>query len=185
DQALQFPDFRAAERTFQLLTQVAGRAGRGAAPGRVVVQSFAPDHYAIAPVQQHDYERFYRAELAHRAALGYPPVGRLVHALVSAPDADAAAARAERLAQCAPEPAGERAGRLRAPLAGFAAAFEVLGPAPAPIARLRDRFRFQVLVKGTDEKRVLEAGRAMARAAAREEARGVRVSVDPNPLNML
>jgi primosomal protein N' (replication factor Y) len=74
---------------------------------------------------------------------------------------------------------------LPAPLAGFAAAFEVLGPAPAPIARLRDRFRFQVLVKGTDEKRVLEAGRAMARAAVREEARDVRVSVDPSPLNML
>ena len=187
DQALQLPDFRASERTFQLLTQVAGRAGRGAAPGRVIVQTFAPHHEAIAPVQQHDYEAFYRAEIAHRAALGYPPVGRLVHALVSGPDADATAARAEQLAQRARESGGEAAVRPSASAAPFefAAGFEVLGPAPAPIARLRDRFRFQVLVKGTDEKRVIAAGRAMARAGARREAHGIRVSVDPDPLNML
>ena len=93
DIALHLPDFRAAERTFQLLTQVAGRAGRGGAPGRVVVQTLVPDHYALRPVVQHDYESFYRDELAQRAALGYPPSGRLARALVSAPElADAEAA---------------------------------------------------------------------------------------------
>ena len=184
DQSLHFPDFRAAERTFQLLTQVAGRAGRGPAPGRVVVQSFVPGHYAIAAALRHDYESFYQAELAQRAALGYPPRGRLLQALVSAPEeADALACAAElaRLARRGAEaPSGAHAGED----AVRNLAFEVLGPAPAPIARLRDRFRFQVLVKGSDEKRVLAAGRAMARAGA-GESRTARVSVDPNPVNML
>src|SRR5690606_198318 len=144
DQTLHFPDFRAAERTFQLLTQVAGRAGRGGAPGRVIVQTFAPTHYAIAPVRSHDYEAFYRAELAHRAALAYPPCGRLVHVLVSGPEEAAAAALAARLADVARRAAERAAGapaaaaddRQAGPPAGEAdLAAEVLGPAPAPLAR--------------------------------------------------
>ena len=213
DQSLHLPDFRAAERTFQLLTQVAGRAGRGEAPGRVLVQSFVPDHYAIAPVRTHDYEAFYRAELAHRAALAYPPCGALVHALVSGPDEAQAAAHAARLAELArcaagcdgapaaggaasePGAAGadsEPGAVASTPAHGAAApasgaAIEVLGPAPAPLARLRDRFRFQLLVKGRDDKAVREVGRALARAGARleREARGLRVVVDPNPVSML
>jgi len=185
DQALHFPDFRAAERTFQLLTQVAGRAGRGEAPGRVLVQTFAPDHYAIAPVRTHDYETFYRAELAHRAALSYPPCGRLVHALVSGPEEAATEAHAARLVALARRAAGLGDDAPAAPAGS--AAVEVLGPAPAPLARLRDRFRFQLLVKGRDEKAVREAGRALARAAValEREAPGVRASVDPSPVNML
>jgi primosomal protein N' (replication factor Y) len=183
DQSLQFPDFRAAERTFQLLTQVAGRAGRGEAPGRVIVQTHQPDHYAIAPVLGHDYERFYRAELAQRAALAYPPCGRLVHTLVSGPDEARCEAEARRLADVARRAAGLSAAG-EAP-AESAADVEVLGPAPAPLARLRDRFRFSLLVKGRDEKRVLAAGRALARAAAEGAARDVRAVVDPNPVHML
>ncbi|HSJ99126.1 MAG TPA: primosomal protein N', partial [Myxococcota bacterium] len=182
DQTLHFPDFRAAERTFQLLTQVAGRAGRGEAPGRVLVQTFSPDHYAIAPVRSHDYEAFYRAELEHRAALAYPPCGRLVHALVSGPDEAETETLAARLVALARSAAGLDEG------AGPAGpAVEVLGPAPAPLARLRDRYRFQLLVKGRDEKAVHGAGRALAHAgvAIEREARGVRVSVDPSPVNML
>ena len=176
DQSLHFPDFRAAERTFQLLTQVAGRAGRGAAPGRVVIQTFVPDHYAIRPVLQHDYEAFYRAELTQRAAVGYPPFGRVVHVLVSGPDEAETLAAAERLAQLARSTVGatDEAPSL---------AFSVLGPGPSPIARLRDRFRFQLLLKGSDEKRVLDAGRALA--AISHESGGVRIQVDANPVNML
>ena len=119
DIGLHLPDFRAAERTFQLLTQVAGRAGRDRAPGRVVVQTYAPEHYAVKPVRRHDYETFYAEELSHRAALGYPPFGGLAHALVSAPEFEAAHAAAQTLALCAePEPGTE-----------------ILGPAPAPLAR--------------------------------------------------
>jgi primosomal protein N' (replication factor Y) len=186
DQSLHFPDFRAAERTFQLLTQVAGRAGRGAAPGRVVLQTFSPDHYAIAPVRTHDYEAFYRAEHAHREALAYPPCGRLVHALVSDPEQPAAEAVAARLAAAARAVAGAAAADP-AGAGGGAPSFEVLGPAPAALARLRGRFRVQVLVKGRDEKRVFDAGRAMARAGVEAERgrRGLRVAVDPDPVNML
>jgi primosomal protein N' (replication factor Y) len=189
DQSLHFPDFRAAERTFQLLTQVAGRAGRGEAPGRVLVQTFVPDHYAIAPVRSHDYEAFYRAELAHRAALAYPPCGHLVHALVSGPDEAETQAHAARLAALAQRAAGpgERATPAPNGAGDGGPGVEVLGPAPAPLARLRDRFRFQLLVKGRDEKAVRDAGRALARAAValEREARQLRVSVDPSPVNML
>jgi len=178
DQSLHFPDFRAAERTFQLLTQVAGRAGRGGAPGRVVLQTFVPDHYAIAPVRTHDYAAFQRAELEHRAALGYPPFGRLVHVLVSAAEeADASRVAAELSARA--WDAGGAAPDAPSP------AFAVLGPGPAPIPRLRDRFRVQLLVKGADEKRVLAAGRALADRAHRRDLGDVRIQVDPNPVNML
>jgi primosomal protein N' (replication factor Y) len=183
DQSLHLPDFRAAERTFQLLTQVAGRAGRGAGPGRVILQTFAPQHPAIAPVASHDYEAFYRAELSQRAALAYPPCGRLVHALVSGPELAACEAVAARLAERARRVGGTTT-PADAALAPAPPAFEVLGPAPAPIARLRDRFRVQLLVKGSDEKRVLAAGRALGQLAGERDG-GVRVVVDPNPIHLL
>ncbi len=182
DLTLHFPDFRASERTFQLLTQVAGRAGRGAAPGRVVVQTFAPDHYALRPVRDHDYERFYRDELRQRAALGYPPFGRLVQVLVSGPDESETLELARALAEIAHR---HLAGVPAAPV-GAPAALEVLGPAAAPLARLRDRYRFHLLIKGSDEKRVLAVGRELAEhAEGRRPGGKLRIQVDPNPVNML
>jgi primosomal protein N' (replication factor Y) len=185
DIGLHLPDFRAAERTFQLLTQVAGRAGRGASPGRVVIQTFVPDHYAIQPVKEHDYERFYAEEIAHRAALGYPPCGRLAVALVSAVDAAAAEAGAQRLAEVArathradDAPAGADAPPTGPP------PFEVLGPAPAPLSRLRDRYRFHVLLRGASDDAVRHAARAVQREIAKLPA-AVRASVDVSPMNML
>ena len=162
-----------------VLPKTPGRAGRGASPGRVVIQTFMPDHYAIRPVRQHDYEAFYRAELEQRARVGYPPFGRLVHVLVSGPDEAEALAAAERLAQEARNTGGDGSDDATA------LAFQVLGPGPSPIARLRDRFRFQLLLKGSDEKRVLDAGRALATVARGREAGGVRIQVDANPVNML
>jgi len=170
DLGLHIPDFRAAERTFQLLTQVAGRAGRGSAPGRVVVQTFSPQHYAVAAVRGHDYAAFYAEELRQRQPLGYPPFGRLVHGRVSGPELDAVRGAAERLAKAAGEAGGDRV--------------EVLGPAPSPLARLRDRYRFQLLVRSADEPALQRAGRAMADAAVALSA-PLRAVVDPNPLNML
>jgi primosomal protein N' (replication factor Y) len=171
DQSLHFPDFRAAERTFQILTQVAGRAGRGPTPGRVVVQTYLPDHYAIRPVVDHDYETFYRAELGERAALGYPPAGELAHAVVSGSDAEQAESGARRLAREIAEPAA-------------AVGVEVLGPAPAPLARLRGRHRFQILLKGRDRDAVHVAAARLQDAATRLP-RGLRVAVDVAPLNMM
>ncbi|HVP29058.1 MAG TPA: primosomal protein N' [Myxococcota bacterium] len=178
DVGLHLPDFRAAERTFQLLTQVAGRAGRGNVPGRVVVQTFVPDHYAIRPVASHDYEAFYAEEIAHRRSLGYPPCGRLAVALVSAPDAAAAEAAACRLAARAKD---EPAARLASQAPG---ALEVLGPAPAPLARLRDRYRFHVLLRSADAGAVRGAAQALVREAA-ALPRSVRAHVDVNPIHLL
>ncbi|UCE85624.1 MAG: primosomal protein N', partial [Deltaproteobacteria bacterium] len=182
DLGLHLPDFRAAERTFQLLTQVAGRAGRGSAPGRVIVQTFAPDHYALRPVRTHDYEAFYAEEIGHRAALGYPPFGALLRVVVSGPDERATQREAERLADAArlEHAAGASAAvKPRAP-----ATLEVLGAAPAPVARVRGRFRFQILVKASDRRAMLEAGRRVSRAGARL-AKDVRASVDVDPISML
>jgi primosomal protein N' (replication factor Y) len=171
DIGLHLPDFRAAERTFQLLTQVAGRAGRDRAPGHVIIQTFDPDHYAIRPVRNHDYEAFYAEELRHRAALSYPPFGRLVHGLVSAEDEAAASAGADTLAAAVrSDPA--------------AAGVELLGPAPSPLARLRGRYRFQLLLKAREAEPLHRAAERLVRAAE-SLPEGVAASVDSNPMNML
>ncbi len=184
DLALHLPDFRAAERTFQLLTQVAGRAGRGHSPGRVIVQTFVPEHYAVRPVRDHDYEAFYAEELAQRAALGYPPFGRLVHVLVSDREEPRASAAIERLAAVARAEGAAAIGAPGATPLPARGALELLGPAPAPIARLRDRFRFQLLLKSGDTAALLAVARSVAREAARLPA-GVAASVDVNPVSML
>jgi primosomal protein N' (replication factor Y) len=177
DLGLHLPDFRAAERTFQLLTQVAGRAGRGARPGRVVVQTFVPDHYALIPVATHDFETFYRAELEHRRALGYPPFGDLTRVVVSAEDEGEALAGAGLLAEAARAAVGAGA-------PGTAPAIEVLGPAPAPIARLRSRFRFMVLIKGRDAAALRPACEAVVEGL-RRLPRGVLAGLDARPVHML
>ena len=172
DTGLHLPDFRAAERTFQLLAQVAGRAGRAERPGRVVVQTFVPDHYALLPVATHDYESFYREEISYREALGYPPFGRLSRTLIHSEDEQATADAAKALADVA-----------RA-LVPDGSALEILGPAPAPIARLRGRYRFMLLFKGTDTallRRVTEATLEASRKLPRE----VQVALDARPVNML
>ncbi len=171
DLGLHFPDFRAAERTFQLLTQVAGRAGRGGLPGRVILQTSSPDHYAIAPVATHDYEGFYREELGHRASLGYPPLGYLAQVRVSAEDEGRAAGFAERLASLAQHASGDTP-------------CEVLGPAPSPISRLRGRYRFQVLLKHGNPQVVRKAAEQVAAALERVPG-GIRASIDLHPVDML
>jgi primosomal protein N' (replication factor Y) len=168
DLGLHFPDFRASERTFQLLTQVAGRAGRGGRPGRVIVQSFSPDHYAIRPVLDHDYESFYAEEMAHRSALGYPPFGRLAQVIVSGTEEGEVREAAAQLARASQSCDG----------------CEVLGPAPAPITRLRGRYRFQLLIKGSDRAAVWQTARSMATASEKLSA-SIRVRVDVNPVDML
>ncbi len=170
DLGLHLPDFRAAERTFQLLTQVAGRAGRASTPGRVILQTFLPDHYAIRCAIGHDYEAFYEQELEHRAALGYPPFGRLVHVLISGEEEGQTRTAADEVKRSVWPPPDR--------------AFEVLGPAPAPLPRLRGRYRFQILVKGPDRAAIDGAARALIAACARLPA-SLRASVDANPISML
>ena len=132
DTALHLPDFRAAERTFQLVAQVAGRTGRGEQGGRVMVQTLSPDHAAIAAAVRHDYQAFAAQELAHREQYQYPPFGAMVRMVVRGPREDITRSMADELAH-----------RLRQ--AGAAIdSVRIMGPAPAAISRLRGNFRFQI-----------------------------------------
>jgi primosomal protein N' (replication factor Y) len=166
DTSLNLPDFRAGERTFQLLSQVAGRAGRGPEPGEVIVQTFNPEHYAVAAAARHDYAGFYEQEIALRRELGYPPFADLVN--VIAADESEAQAR-ERLQ--------ELVGKLRGSAQG-AVPIEILGPAPAPLARLRGRYRWHVVIRSRDRDYVTRTVRE-ALDALPAVRRTVAVDVDP------
>jgi primosomal protein N' (replication factor Y) len=165
DVGLGLPDFRAAERTFQLLTQVAGRAGRADLPGEVILQSHLPDHYALRFATAQDYPSFFEREMEFRRTMAYPPVAALVNVIFRSRNADEAAQAADALA-----------GRVRA---GAPGRFRVLGPAFAPIAKLRQEHRFQVLLKG-DRASMREAvRRALVEAFGAVRWPGVAVDVDP------
>jgi primosomal protein N' (replication factor Y) len=140
DIALHLPDFRAGERTFQLLEQVAGRAGRGPKGGRVIVQTYTPDHYAIEAMAEHDYHSLYRREIENRGRLGYPPFGRLVRLTFAHTGADYAQRQAFQMAARLRE---EQA-RLGLPNV------DVLGPAPAYVPRIRGRWRWNVVIRGDE-----------------------------------
>jgi len=174
DLGLHFPDFRAGERTFQLLTQVAGRAGRGDDPGRVVIQTFLPNHYAIALAKTHDYPRFYREEVARRRPHGWPPFRELVQVALTGPRAQAVEHAAVALAGLA----------KTVPTDDPAEAVEVLGPAPAPLSRIRDEFRWQLLLLGAREP-VRRVAAELARQARAPGFAGVTLRLDANPLQML
>lgn len=146
DTSLNLPDFRAGERTFQLLTQVAGRAGRHHLPGEVVVQTYAPEHYAIEAAARHDYDSFVRHELRHRRAMGYPPFCRLILITMSHEELPLLAAESERFAEALRRLAAG-AGVLGPLDRPGPAAFDVLGPVASPIARMKDRYRFQCMIK--------------------------------------
>ncbi|MBI2912924.1 MAG: primosomal protein N' [Chloroflexi bacterium] len=140
DIALHFPDFRAGERTFQLLEQVAGRAGRGPRGGRVVIQTYTPHHYAVEAAAAHDYHALYRREIEFRRRLGYPPFGRLVRLLY----AHTGAAYAQEQAAMMADHLKKERDRLGLPN------LDVLGPAPAFVPRLRGRWRWQLVLRGDD-----------------------------------
>jgi primosomal protein N' (replication factor Y) len=172
DTALHLPDFRAAERTFHLVTQVAGRTGRGQRGGRVLVQTFSPEHPAIQAAVRHDYAAFARQELPIRQMLGYPPFGSMVRLVVRGPHEPIAAEFAALLA-----------GRLTESLQARRAAARVLGPAPAPLARLKGEYRFQVQIQGPDgDKLRAAAGEATAEIPVPERVQWI---VDVDPINML
>ena len=139
DTGLFLPDYRAAERTFQVLTQVAGRAGRGRAGGQVILQTYHPEHEAIRAASTHDFRAFYQAELVHRRQLGYPPFRRLVRLVVRG-------SSAERLEQ----EAARQGSRLRRAAARSAQAIEVLGPTPCFFTRQRGLLRWQIVLRGAD-----------------------------------
>ncbi len=140
DVALHFPDFRSGERTFQLLEQVAGRAGRGPKGGRVIIQSYSPDHYAVVAAAAHDFQALYEREVRLRRRLGYPPFGRLIRLVYAH---TGAAYSQEQATAMVRHLKGER-DRLGLPN------LDILGPAPAFVARLRGRWRWQIVLRGDD-----------------------------------
>ncbi|MEK7862686.1 MAG: primosomal protein N', partial [Chloroflexota bacterium] len=142
DTVLNLPDFTSAERTFQLLTQVLGRSGRGAAGGHGIVQTYLPDHYAIRAAAAHDYATFAEAELAGRARFGYPPFGRLLVLQTQAKRQDTVTDRATGYAA-----------ELRIAADKDA---DVYGPAPAFAAKRAGSFHMQVILRGADPRRVLD-----------------------------
>jgi primosomal protein N' (replication factor Y) len=170
DTALHLPDFRASERTFQLIAQVAGRTGRGKQGGRVLVQTLSPDHPAIAAAVRHDFPKFAQHELAVRRAGGYPPFSAMVRLVIRG--AQEATAR---------ETASHVGDRLRRTAAGDAT-IRVLGPGAAPIARLRGEHRFQLQLQAPTSATL----QALVREATRdfEPPKDVRWTADVDPWDM-
>jgi primosomal protein N' (replication factor Y) len=173
DGSMHFPDFRSGERTFQLLEQVAGRAGRGERPGRVLIQTFVPGHEAVTCARDHDYARFFAVEREARLDGGYPPFGRLALLRVDGTDeaevirvAGQLGEALEAAARGAPEEAGVR----------------VLGPAEAPIGRLRGRTRWQLLVRVDAPQRLHALLSIVARVPL---SPSVRASIDVDPMSTL
>jgi primosomal protein N' (replication factor Y) len=140
DTSLNLPDFRAGERTFQLLNQVAGRAGRGAPEGRVIIQTFSPEHYAIQAATRHDYASFYEQEISFRRQLHYPPFTRLARLVYSHTNNALCQREAERTEAMLLKEMDTRG------IGGIS----VIGPTPAYINRLRGRFRWQLILRGSD-----------------------------------
>jgi primosomal protein N' (replication factor Y) len=169
DQGMNLPDFRATERTFQLLEQVAGRAGRGENPGRVIIQTYWPENDAIAAVATHDYDAFVRKELEERQREDYPPFSRVIVLRLDATDE----AEVKRAAVAAAEAARSTAG----------SAVKVKGPAPAPLERLRGRARWQVWLHSHN--RLALAATAQAAARAARAGGDLRLSVDVDPQSTL
>lgn len=172
DTALHLPDFRAAERTFHLVTQVAGRTGRGEKGGRVLVQTFNPDHPAIQAAARHDYLAFAGGELPLRKAFSYPPFASMIRLVVRGP--------VEKVAQQFAQQAAEQ---VQASLAEAGAAARVLGPAPAPFSKLRGLFRFQIQLQSADAEGLRDAVRRLM--AGLQPPADVQWIADVDPLEML
>jgi primosomal protein N' (replication factor Y) len=171
DFALGFPDFRAAERTFQLLTQVAGRAGRGEAPGRVILQTFHPDHYAIEFAERHDYKGFYEKEVRFRRWMHYPPFSALANVLVRSDDLDETLRWTGLLGRWFEHTRLEDV--------------RVLGPSVAPIMRLKRDYRYHFIVKAASREKLNATLRQMLAFAAGQKIPRTHVIVDVDAVSLL
>ena len=172
DASLNIPDFRAAERTFQILTQVSGRGGRGDQPGRVVIQTFNPGHYTIRRAQEHDYAGFYADELPLRRQFCYPPFSRLIGLHFSSLKREEGKKAVAEI--------GARARELARTLAGGKA--DVIGPAESPLARIRGRYRWQLLLRGKQSGLLHLLTQRLLEGAGHD---GLDIQVDVDPVNFM
>ena len=178
DTTLNFPDFRSSERTFQLLAQVAGRAGRGRQPGRVILQTYNPEHFTVTSAREQNYEAFYQKEITYRGELGYPPYSRMVQFLITGRNRDKTRETAAALGAAARSRL-QRDGRLRSQI-------RILGPAEAALQQVAGRFRWQLLLKGLRPAPLNRFARELLQAAApSRSAQSLQVVVDVDPLFMM
>ncbi|MBX7149203.1 primosomal protein N' [bacterium] len=168
DLALSLPDFRSAERTFQLITQVSGRAGRGDKPGHVIIQSYGPHHYSIDCASQNDYARFVKTETDFRREWGYPPYGRMIAIKLSSPQQNILSSFCSDLER--------KLEKQKFPVS-------VLGPAPQAIEKIRNQYRWHLLIKGTKEGPVHQVCRQILDMIGKPSK--IRVSVDVDPMSMI
>jgi primosomal protein N' (replication factor Y) len=170
DIGLSIPDFRAAERTFQLLTQAAGRAGRGDTPGRVVIQTLNPDHYAILFAAEQDYEGFYQKEIEFRKWLRYPPFAAFANVIVRADKQEEALRMATELGYLLdPQPEGIR----------------VLGPAEAPVLKVKSEFRYQILLKAARRSVLREVLQKLRAFAEKDKWKATALVIDVDPISLM
>lgn len=170
DVGLGLPDFRAAERTFQLLTQAAGRAGRGNLPGIVLIQTINPEHYAVRLASEQNYEGFYQKEIQFRKLMRYPPFAALANVLVRSQDQENALAMSTELGRMLdPAPEGVK----------------VLGPAEAPVPKLKSEFRYQLLLKAADRRVLNQTLRDLQRFAREQKWPATALVIDVDPLTLL
>ncbi|MFH1311877.1 MAG: primosomal protein N' [Candidatus Eisenbacteria bacterium] len=175
DVSMNLPDFRSGERTFQILTQVAGRAGRGDIPGKVIVQTFNPDHHSLSHVANHDFKGFYGEEIIFREELRYPPFAGLVRVVVEARQEASARGAAKQFAGLAMHHSGNLKGTL-----------DVIGPSRAPISRIRNVYRWHLILKGERTSRLSQFARSCLselRSKALDE--GARFAIDVDPQVMM
>lgn len=156
DLSLSVNDYRAGERTFQLLTQAAGRAGRAEKPGEVVIQTYQPDHYCIRYAAAQDYEGFYREEIQYRSLLSYPPTAHILAVQLFAAKEEAAQEAAQEAAYLARRAAGQETGMGSGSVSGFVPQTVVIGPAPAHIGKINDVYRYGVYIKSKEYQRLVE-----------------------------
>lgn len=175
DQSLSFPDFRSGERTFQLLAQVSGRAGRGSSPGKVILQTYNPEHFSIVSAKNQDYRAFYEKELLFRKALNYPPFSRMIQIRIYGKEK---------------KNTGEYAGALGDLCLNFKREFnmksvDILGPVEAPVPKIAGRYRWQILLKGRDIKELRRVARMIISESGQKGSGDIGVIVDVDPYFMI
>ncbi|GAB6137439.1 primosomal protein N' [Halanaerobaculum tunisiense] len=176
DTALNLPDFRSSERTFQLLAQVAGRTGRGAKGGGVIIQSYTPEHYSIQQAKEHNYQGFYKQEIEFRSEMEYPPFTHLINLIVSDQEEEKTIKVAQRLGKIITSQLAELNNEE----------VQLLGPVQAPLTKIRGEYRWQLLLKGAnlDSLRKLNQ-EALAELEELDNCKSVQVSIDIDPLGVL
>lgn len=178
DLSLSFPDFRAGERTFQLLAQVSGRSGRGSVPGKVILQTFNPDHFSILSARKQDFKAFFSQEIGFRKSLNYPPFSRMIQLKISGKNKQITRAHAMAV--------GSFCNRLRKRNTIFLKSVEMLGPIEAPLPKIAKRFRWQILFKGSQTKILHRFARQLLfQNTFKLNTQNVRVVIDVDPYMMM